>query len=140
VDDRPELKYINRHVKDKVCTAGPEVWLHLGTDLLDEKDVEALYIIKSDSTECGTCCSEMFKLWLERKPGASWKQLVVAMKRIHLNKLASDVENLLLIEQTRKEGTTIDQQTLQDGQLTLGQNLFQRSHNSMFNHGQEFVI
>jgi len=131
VDDRPELKYINRHVKEKVCAAGPEVWLHLGTELLDVKDVEALYMIKSDSSECGTRCSEMFKLWLERQPGASWRQLIVVMKQIRLDKLASDVENLLLIQQTHKEGATIGQQALQDGQLTLGQNLFQRSHNSM---------
>jgi len=103
VDDPPEVKYINRHVKTKVCAAGPEVWINLGVELLDEKDVEKLCTIKSDSAECDTRCSKMFELWLRRQPGASWRQLIVALKQIGLDKLASDVEKLLSVEQTSKE-------------------------------------
>lgn len=41
------------------------------------------------------CCSVMFKLWLERQPGASWRQLIDALRAIRLDRVASDVEKLL---------------------------------------------
>ena len=103
VDDRPEMKYINRYVKETVCAAGGEKWLLLGTELLNEKDTEALYTIKSSVTDCSVRCLEMFKLWLERQTRASWRCLITAMKQIHMNKLAFDIENLLLIEQRCEE-------------------------------------
>ena len=103
VDDRPEIKYINRHVKEEICASGAEVWLRLGEELLEEKDVNALHAIKSDSSECSTRCSEMFKLWLERQPGASWRRLIKALKQINMNKLASDIEKLLVKEQTGEQ-------------------------------------
>ena len=37
VDDHPEVKYINRHVKENICAARPEVWLDLGIELLQEE-------------------------------------------------------------------------------------------------------
>ena len=106
MDDRPEMKYINRYVKEKVCASGPEMWLQLGTELLTEKDTEALYMIKSNVTECSIRCLEMFKLWLERQTEASWRCLIMAMKQTHMDKLAFDIERLLLIEQTHEEDAT----------------------------------
>ena len=103
MDDRPEMRYINRHIKEEICASGAEAWLRLGTELLEEKDVKALYAIKSDSPECSMRCSEMFKLWLERQPGASWRRLIQALKQIDMNKLASDVEKLLVKEQTGEQ-------------------------------------
>ena len=79
VDDRPEMKYINRYVKEKVCASGPEVWLQLGIEMLDKKDVEALYAIKYGVSESSTRCLEMFKMWLERQPKASWSHLIIAL-------------------------------------------------------------
>ena len=106
MDDRPGMKYINRYVKERVCASGSEVWLLLGTELLNEKDTEALYRIKSDATECSVRCSEMFKLWLERQTGASWRCLLLAMRQIHMDNLAFDIEKLLLTEQACEESPT----------------------------------
>ena len=117
--DRPEIKYLHEHVKDNVCASGSEAWLLLGIQLLDQKDVSALYTIGSDVTECSVRCLRMFRLWLERQPEASWRRLITAMKKIHMDSLASDVEKLLLSEKTSKEIATVDQQVLQEGQHIL---------------------
>ena len=106
VDDRPEMKYINRYVKERVCATGSEAWLLLGTELLNEKDTEALYMIKSDATECSVRCLEMFKLWLERQTRASWRCLLLAMRQIRMDNLAFDIEKLLLTESTYEESPT----------------------------------
>ena len=116
--DRPEIRYLNEHVKDNVCASGSEAWLLLGTQLLDQKDVSGLYTIESDVTECSVRCSRMFRLWLERQPEASWRRLITAMKKIRMDSLASDVERLLLLEQTSKETATVDQQVWRQGQHT----------------------
>ena len=121
VDDRPEVKYINRYVKGKVYAAGPEVWLKLGIELLEEKDVPALQTIKSNVTECSTRCSEMFKLWIERQPEASWRHLINAIRRINLGTLAFDIEKLFVTGKTSEEVATVDQQVLQADQQALGQ-------------------
>ena len=127
--DRPEMKYINRYVTDEVCAK----WLRLGVELLDdEKDVAALYAIQSDATESKTCCSKMFQLWLERRPEASWRRLVKALKQIHMNSLASNIEKLLLAEQTSEEVAKTDQ-VLQDSQLTQPSTAAeQKPHYGMF--------
>lgn len=116
--DRPEMRYLNKHVKEGVCASGSEVWLDLGFQLLDQKDVPALNAIESDVTECSARCSKMFKLWLERQPGASWRRLITAMKETRMDSLASDVERSLLLEQTSKETATVDQQVWRQGQHT----------------------
>ena len=125
VGDRPEVKYINRHVKEKVCGAGPEVWLDLGIQLLEKEDVPALLTIKSDVSECSDRCSKMFNLWLERRPKASWSNLIEALKLIHQDKLASDIVDLLSIRKQSEEVGTVD------GQQTFGQDLLQVSHSGM---------
>ena len=118
VDDRPEVKYLNRHVKDNIRAAGQEVWRDLGVELLQNEDVIELDAIKNNRTELAVCCSEMFKLWLERQPNASWRNLIDALKQIRQIQLASDIENLLSGRQTSEEvGTmkeilTADQPTL----------------------------
>ena len=115
VDDRPETKYLNRYIVEEVCASGSEAWLRLGNELFEQKDVAALNVIKSDVVESATMrCSEMLKLWLQRQPDASWRLLTTAMKKIHINKLASDVEKLLASEKI----ATLDQQDLQEGQRT----------------------
>jgi len=68
-------------------------------------------------------CSEMFKLWLERRPEASWRHLINAIRRIRLDNLASDIERLFVTE----EISTVDQPVLQADQ----QSLLQVSHNGM---------
>ena len=111
MDDKPEIKYLNRHVVEQVCGSGPEAWLRLGNELLDQKHVAALNVIKCDVTESTMRCSEMFKLWIQRQPRASWRHLIIAMKEIHMENLASAVEKLLVNE----EDATVDQQVVQEG-------------------------
>ena len=125
VDDHPEVKYLNRHVKESICAAGPEVWLDLGVELLQQKDVIALKAIKNaHKSELAMCCSEMFELWLERQPKATWRNLIDALKQIHQNKLAFNIEDLLSARQTREEAGTVNQISAAD-QPTLTQ------HNGM---------
>lgn len=115
MDDRPETKYLNRYVIEEVCASGPEAWSRLGNELLEEKGAAALNVIKSNVTESTMRCAEMFRLWLERQPDASWRRLITAMKKIRMHTLASDVEELL----ASKEAVTVDQrQILQEGQHT----------------------
>ena len=121
MDDRPEVKYLNRHVKENICAAGPEVWLDLGVELLQQKDVIALKAIKNaHKTELAMCCSEMFKLWLERQPKASWRNLIDALKQIHQNKLAFSIEDLLSVTQTSQEAGRVNPILMAD-QPTLKQ-------------------
>ena len=102
------------------------MWLDLGIQLLEKEDVAALLAIKSDVSECSERCSKMFNLWLERRPKASWSNLIEALKLIHQNKLASDIVDLLSIRTQSGEVGTVD------GQQTLGQDLLQVSHNGMY--------
>ena len=61
------MRYLNRHVVEEVCASGSEAWLRLGNELLNQKDVMALNVIKSNVTESTMRCSEMFNLWLQRQ-------------------------------------------------------------------------
>ena len=124
VDDRPEIKYLNRHVKENICAAGPEVWLDLGVELLQQEDVAALKTIKSNISDCTVRCSEMFQLWLERQPEASWRKLIGALKQIRQDDLAFNIEDLLSVRQTSEEADKLNQILTAD-QPTLTQ------HNGM---------
>ena len=42
------------------------------------------------------CCSNMFQLWLQRQPDASWKQLIEALREINLNHLATQIKGMLM--------------------------------------------
>jgi len=113
VDDRPQEVYLYRHVRDQVCaSSGQETWRDLGIELLS--DVAALDIIKVDNGgDSRKCCSEMLKLWLQRQPTASWRQLLIALKQLKLFHLAGNVERLLkpLIPcDERLESTSSDDQ------------------------------
>ena len=93
VNERPDDKYLNTYVTDKVCT----VWRELGVQLLEQKDVHVLERIKIDnSNSVKHCCMEMFTEWRQRTPKASWKQLIGALKNINLNHLANELEGLLI--------------------------------------------
>jgi len=97
--------------------------------LLDEKDEAALKMIKYNATESSTCCSRMFDLWLTRRPEASWRHLINAVRRIRLENLASDIERLFVTGETSEEVATVDQPVLQADQQSS--NLLQASHNGM---------
>ena len=95
MDDRPFKKYINQHVRKNICAAGPQVWLDLGLELLE--DEAALKAIQNNNKSEGleVCFSNMVTLWLERKPTASWGSLIKALENINQHTLASDINGLL---------------------------------------------
>ena len=42
------------------------------------------------------CCSSLFQLWLQKQPNASWRQLIEALNKISLNRLATEIERKLI--------------------------------------------
>jgi len=100
-NDKPDIKYLNSHVRPQVCGAchNPEVWRDLGIELLGQEADASLNTISTNSRNVIQCCSSMFSLWLERQPEASWKQLVEALMNVNLNALGVKIKNLLTPKQ-----------------------------------------
>ena len=89
-NNRPTLKLLNKF-KDSVGTK----WYDLGIELLDDKDCDKLDAIQSDhSKDVSSCCTQMFKLWLNLQPSASWNQLIQALREPNIGKdgLAKEIE------------------------------------------------
>jgi len=87
--EKPKLKDLNsvmRHEASGVATR----WYELGVELLDS-NTAVLDVIKSSHQRDDDQCSEMFKIWLEMKPDASWSQLVTALSSIGMNTAAENV-------------------------------------------------
>ena len=93
VDNRPEIKFLNRHVREQLC----EKWKDLGIELLGVGSNDALNVIQSNNSDVTKCCSAMFQLWLDRQPTASWRQLIEALKHLQLNYLAYQIESKLMM-------------------------------------------
>jgi len=97
VDDRPDPKYINRHIRDTVCSEHGK-WYDLGMELLDREVAVQLSAIKTkEGSDTREKFREMINLWLESKSDATWNQLIAALRQSHiaLNHLATTAENLL---------------------------------------------
>ena len=92
--ERPALKYLNNYVRSDVGTK----WYDLGLQLLDQEDEEALNIIdKNNNRDIDKCATEMFRLWIQRKPKANWKNLIEALRQpsIKLEALAEKIIDIL---------------------------------------------
>lgn len=133
MNDRPDIKYLNRHVKPFVCGAcdkNPEVWKVLGIELLGQESETALNTISADSRgSVVACCSGMFSLWLERQPEASWRLLIDALINVKLLSLAAGVKRLLTPseQQNRSQVIPADLQgttKTKTGNLRLSMNYF----------------
>ena len=88
--NRPTLKLLNKF-KDSIG----EKWYDLGIELLDDKDCCKLDQIRVNyPKDVSTCCTQMFKLWLEKQPSASWNQLIEALREhnIGMDELATKIE------------------------------------------------
>ena len=73
-------------------------WHDLGLELLEPQDEASLNEIKHNShNDVAECCKEMFQLWLEKCPDASWNQLIESLREpsVGLNHLASKLEQML---------------------------------------------
>ena len=95
VDDRPEEKYFNRHVRRQLCATTTQTWKDLGLELLGEGINTELGVIDNTDSDVMIRCTKMFHLWLEREPTASWRKLIQALKRLDLISLATGIESKL---------------------------------------------
>ena len=119
VTDCPDDKYLNRHVRDEVCAAGSNKWRDLGIELMEGCVTALDKIAESNRSNLEVCCSKMFTEWRQRKPKASWKQLIEALKQVNLTQLADKLEGLLIssIESTSdtEHGKRTSQQNSSEG-------------------------
>ena len=93
--NRPTLKLLNKLVKKYITFK----WYDLGIELLEPEDTHTLdEIEKNHPTDVSTCCTKMFRLWLDKQPEASWEQLIEALREpnIELNELANTIEQELI--------------------------------------------
>ena len=74
-------------------------WSDLGIQLLDRSVVDKLDIIKENNPkDVEACCTAMFKFWISNSEDASWKMLVEKLRKIDLNVLAKEIENVCLLK------------------------------------------
>ena len=102
VEDRPDIRYLNSHVRSHICGAcafNSELWKDLGLELLGQDSVADLNTISVNNRDVVGCCSSLFALWLQRQPEASWKKLIDVLIKIKLNLLASEIKKSLIPEQ-----------------------------------------
>ena len=98
VDDRPEVRFLNRYVRERLCAKGPQAWIDLGRELLGVESSDALDVLKNNHGDVTNCCSAMFQLWFERQPTATWRQLIQALKQLQFNYLADQIESKLIMQ------------------------------------------
>ena len=90
--DRPALKYLNKYVKEEASVK----WHDLGLELLEPEDEGKLNEIQySSHRNISERCKQMFQLWLEKCPEATWEHLIQALKEVGLNQLASKIHLML---------------------------------------------
>ena len=86
----PTLKELHRYVRPEVASQ----WYDLGVELLNHDQVKRLDVIKCDYPGLSeTCCTEMFKYWLQVDVDASWDKLLKALKHTGYNTLADKLKN-----------------------------------------------
>ena len=96
--DRPGFKYLNRHVVTPIASK----WYDVGLELMEVEDERELDTIQAEPTLKDNMerAKRMLKHWLDRKPDASWNDLLNALKisAIGLNTTSLEIEGLLLPE------------------------------------------
>ena len=75
--DVPTLQHLNAHVRPLIA----DVWYDLGLQLLDPEDKSRLDTIKANKPgDADGACTEMFSLWLQKNPSASWNSLISTIR------------------------------------------------------------
>ena len=70
-------------------------WSNLGIQLLEEKHVHKLKVIKENHpADIEKCCTEMFNYWLDVDTEASWDKLIDALEQIGQNALVEKLQNV----------------------------------------------
>ena len=76
----------------------------MGLELLKPEDEGKLNEIQySSHRDVSERCEQMFQLWSERCPDATWEHLIQALREVGLNQLASKIYQML----QRAEGSYI---------------------------------
>jgi len=96
--ERLSLKTLNNVMRHREAGEMAIKWFDLGVELLDGDTSKLDFIEKQYHNQEERCC-RMFKTWLERKPDASWSQLVTALKNINLYQAADYVSDNKLSEE-----------------------------------------
>ena len=67
-------------------------------ELIDNSESELNNLQENFPKDADKCCSKMFQLWLKRCGGATWNQLVQALRvpGIEMFELANKIESMLL--------------------------------------------
>ena len=88
------MRYL-RHVRGQLSAAGHQAWQDLGRELMPDAVADLQVIAVNANGNVTKCCDSLFILWLERKPWASWEELITGLKNIQLNTLATQIERKL---------------------------------------------
>ena len=68
----------------------------MGLELLEPEDEGKLDEIKySSHRDVSEQCKQMFQLWFERCPDATWGHLILALKEVGLIQLATKIKGML---------------------------------------------
>ena len=86
------MSKLKKHVVPLVGTK----WYYLGLELLETKYKIELNVIEEYYRNVRVCCKKMFSIWLNTDELASWDKLIIALRNVQLNYVASDIERLLL--------------------------------------------
>lgn len=87
--ETPTLRELQRYVRSEVACC----WYDLGVELLNAEQSKKLDIIKCDYPGFAeTCCTEMFKYWLQVDIHASWDKLLGALNHIGHETLAEKIK------------------------------------------------
>ena len=71
-DECPDDKYLNKYVRERVCTADADKWQDLGIVLMGQDAIYVLDIIRINHPNyIEECCLRMFTVWRQRTPKAS---------------------------------------------------------------------
>ena len=86
-------------MRGHLCAKGAQTWKDLGIELLEVGNDEALDVISNNNSDSDVekRCSAMFRLWLDRQPNASWRQLIEKLEQLQLNYLANQIKSKLEI-------------------------------------------
>lgn len=84
-----ELKELKDIMRKQKCIINK--WYDIGLELLG--DAEELEIIKQNNPrDIDGCCTEMFHIWLQRDPDASWNKVIITLDKIGLNAAARHIK------------------------------------------------
>ena len=87
------MKLFNKHVRSTIATK----WEDLGVQLLLDKNIPKLMVIKENNVQnVEACCGKMFEYWLEVDEEASWNKLINALEEINQNTLAVNIKQNIL--------------------------------------------